>query len=350
MDNHSSSSSSRQELDLREVACLLWRGRAIIAATTLALLLVSAIYAFFSAPVYQTSTILLPPTASGLAQYNMALQLVEDTLGNNRGEKPTTTLLSAQEANRIFLRHLNSDMLRQEFFANTYLPAKNANASESERELLWNRLEKELKIGLPTRTGDAAWLTLEGEDPTVISSWANGYVQAAIVAAREELMADVSALVTVRRQGNREQLAALRKIAAEARTNQIQRVEDALRIAESVGLQDSSSSGNLIIDYKDETMYLRGAKALRAELKGLQQRKDDDPYIPELRERLRVEALLSGINLDPAQLSPAIVDREAEIAVTPIRPQKALILAVSAILGLLLGSGFVILRASLQRR
>lgn len=353
MDNLQTPSNARRELDLHDMACALWRGWRVILGTTVITLLLAALYAFLARPVYQTSVVFLPPSASGVTHYNLVTQLMGETLPSHKPEKKEQlrgiTPLTPLEAYRVFLRHLASDALRQKFFSEVYLPAQGRELTESERERLWVELSKELKITLPAREGDATQLTLKGIAPSVISKWANDYAQTAIVAAREELMDDLAAFVEVRSQSNKGQLEALRKVAAENRNNQIRRVADALKIAESVGLENASASGNLIIDYKDETMYLRGAKALRAELERLEQRKNDDPYIPELTDLLRVDALLSGINLNAEQLSVATVDRAASVPANPVSPQKPLILILGLVVGLVGGAMLVFLRAGLRR-
>lgn len=353
LDNSQNSTHPPRELDLYDMACAVWRNWRIILGVTVITLLLAALYAFLARPVYQTAVAILPPSASGVAHYNLVTQLMGETLpsGNDQDRKGQRgiTPLTPQEAYRVFLRHLTSDALRQTFFSEVYLPAQGREISEGEREQLWLQLNRNMKVTLPSREGDAAQLSFEGTSPQTISKWANDYTQTAIVAAREELMGDLAAFVEVRLQSNKGQLTALRKVASETRANQIKRVEDALTIAESIGLENASASGNLIIDYKDETMYLRGAKALRAELERLKQRENDDPYIPELNNLLRVDALLSGIDLSAERLSVAIVDRAAGVPVSPVRPQKALILLLGLVLGLVISVLGVLLHAGIRR-
>ncbi|VFR50028.1 regulator of length of O-antigen component of lipopolysaccharide chains [plant metagenome] len=352
MDNsHHSTSTSPRELDLQDIACALWGGRKIVASLVLGGTLVAAAYAFLSTPIYRTSVSVLPPTAHGVAQYNIVAQLTGEGIASITARKEIKGIppLTPQDAYRVFLRHLSSDTLRQDFFTNTYLPAQGQNISENQQERLWLKLQDQLTITLPRREGDSAQLFLEGVDPQTISNWANDYTKAAIAAARSELMADLNAAVEVRRQSNERQISALRRVAEKSRTDRIQRVTEALAIADAVGAQPVPPTGNLLIDYKDETLYLRGSNALRAELEQLNERKTDDPYIPELGDMLRADALLSGISLPSEQLAVATVDRIATPPVNPSYPRKGFAIAIGAIVGLILSVLIIVLQGSMRR-
>ncbi|VFR55263.1 regulator of length of O-antigen component of lipopolysaccharide chains [plant metagenome] len=193
-------------------------------------------------------------------------------------------------------------------------------------------------------------MTLEGTDPKLISTWANAFTLKAIELARSELVNDLVTAVDIRKHSNNDQIQALRQVAAETKRDQIARLTDALKIAQAVGLETPPSTGNLITDYKDDTMYLRGTRALQADLERLNARENNDAYIPELSDLLRVQALLNSINLAPENLAVAKVDSAASPPVNPVKPKKTLSLALGVFLGMLLGVGVVIVRKTLAAR
>ena len=345
MANNADNYYPSDEIDLRDLIQTLWFSKILILAITLVITCFAAIYAFSSTPIYQTSVHTLPPTPSGLANYNMASQLTGEAI---RGTVPDTTSgiasLSPQEVYKTFLRHLNSSTIRQSFFDKYYLPAQEKNESESDKQHAWQRLDKELTINLPKKTDEfEASIELEGKNPQIIATWANAYVELALHAANKELLSGLAGEVKIRALSLEDQIATLRQMAKKIRLDRITRVEGALAIAESIGLESPADGAPLIaIDIQGRNtesindgslLYLRGAKALRAELQQLQQRETDDAYIAELPNLLKRQALLKSINLNPDLISVATIDRAAVVPEDPIKPNKRLIVLLGFILG-----------------
>lgn len=342
MTNHTHSTDQHaplpasDEIDLRELALSLWASRLLICAVTLAVALAAAAYAFLSPAIYQSSVQTLPPPASALANYNAGSQLQKAS---------PLPALTPQIAYQTFIRHLSSDSIRMKFFDDVYLPANTSDASEAQRDALWRRMTNEIVVTPPKQGMDVASLTVEGENPTIVADWANQYVQEAITAAREELIGNLTSAVDVAKHVTSEQIKALRTVAATTRKAREARLDDALKIAESIKLEDPPQSGNLITSYSNDNTYLRGARAIRAEIERLRSRDSDDPYIEELPDLLKQEALLSSIDLNPESLAVAAIDRSALVPEDPIKPKKALILALGIVLGGMLGVFAALARA-----
>ncbi len=354
---------SSDEIDLRELAQTLCASKLLIVLITLIVTCAAAAYAFLSTPVYETQVQTLPPTSSGLASYNMANQLSGSAItaitaitGNYEKEGSPSgnavPVITPEEAYKAFLRNVTSVTLHQQFFTNTYLPAKSSTKDRATLERLWTRFNKELIINLPKNLGDDALmkLTLEGQNPQTISNWANQYVQIAIEATQKQLLQNLSSAVHLRLQSIDDQIATLRKIAKADRENSIARLKESLALAESVGLESPPNTGNLITSYTGDTMYLRGAKALRAELNLLEKRGSDDPYISELPNLLKKQTLLRGIDLKPKHLSVAVIDQAASVPENPVKPKKALTLVLGAIIGGILGIFIALIRKILKAR
>src|SRR5690606_16103315 len=125
-----------------------WRSRLLIAAITVVITGCAVIYAFFGTPVYQTTVQVLPPTASGLASYNMASQLTGSAT-NSIVDRSTPAIapLTPEDAYKTFLRYLNSSTVKQRFFELYYLPAQDENGTELQKQRAWERLSEELTVG-----------------------------------------------------------------------------------------------------------------------------------------------------------------------------------------------------------
>lgn len=357
---HTTNTTPPDEIDLRELFLTLWRAKTLILTTTLIVTCMAAGYAFFSPPVYQTSVQILPPTANGLAGYNIASQLTGGAISSAMGRDAASTTgpgipgITPEDAYTIFLRHLNSNTVRQQFLETHYLPAPKEHPAKSLQQAR-KQLDSELTISLPKRAGDVqASITLEGTDPQTIATLANTYMDLAAQAAREDLLAGLAGEVAIRQRSLEIQMATARQIAEKVRQDRIVRLQEALAVAEGIGL-DSPTDGTPLIAINTQNLntesvnsgsllYLRGTKALRSEIQQLHQQRNDDAYIAELPNLKTQKALLDSIDLNPELLSVATIDREAIVPAEPTKPKKALIIALGIVLGGMLGIFAALLR------
>lgn len=353
MEQNVSHNQPPDEIDLRALVQTLWASRILIILVTLAVTCIAAAYAFFSTPIYETYAQTLPPKASDLASYNIGSQLTGVAISgitevnSFTAVPPSIKELTTKDAYSAFLQNLASDTVRQQFFESVYLPAQRTETNQVSKDKLKKQLAKELTITLPTPTkpdDNSAKVRFEGSNPKNIANWADTYVALAVKATQKELLGDLAGEVTTRRQSIDDQISTLRKIALITRQDRIRRLKDALRVAKSIGLEVPANSGNLVTSYTGEMTYLRGAKALQAELDVLEKRNNDDPYISNLSDLLKKQTLLKGIDLTPSHLSVATIDQVALVPVDPVKPKKVLILALGVILGGVLGALIALIR------
>ena len=178
---------------------------------------------------------------------------------------------------------LNSQNLKQDFFVKHYLTHYHPNATALEKEQLFDRFTQQLRISLPRKdTEFETHISFELDDAERSAAWLNQYVEQALSVSRARLLNNLKVQRSEQIRVIESRLALLRNQAKTDNDNRLQRVEDALRIAQGINLEHPSNSGNLITSYSGETMYLRGAQALSAELDLLQRRENFDPYIAEL--------------------------------------------------------------------
>lgn len=191
-----------------------------------------------------------------------------------------------------------------------------------------------------------------------------------------------------------DELAALRAELKTRRTNRIQQLTEAISIAESLGIRKPTSPSAMSdlarggaqvirteVNSRETPLYFMGTEALSAERDALASRKSDDfiePRIAEiqselamlennreveiLRERegedlyltnlaeLREEAArLKGIKLDTDRLRLVRLDQPALDSSKPIKPKKALVLALGFVLGGMLGVFAALVRGLANR-
>src|SRR5699024_276881 len=187
-----------------------------------------------------------------------------------------------------------------------------------------------------------------GHDLTQVTRALNQYTEQLIKTARQELAEDVSRQTTALQSSLQGELTALRKSAAVKRRQTIARLNEALALAESLEMEDPPKRGGMIVNYSGDTAYMRGAKALRNQINLIAQRESDDDFIPKLASLAEQRARLENISFDVDDIRPALIDAPAVEPEHPIKPRKRLIMALSLMLGVILGVFIVLLRQVLK--
>lgn len=335
------STSTEKDIDLYTLASDLWSKKWLILAITFGCTALAVTYSFITSPIYEAEARILPPTPSELTTYNLAAQLAGPALlgvvSNSEAytDYKNATELSPKDAYKIFQHHLASSSIKQKFFNSVYQPALLPSPSPIELENLWNKYEKRLKINFPKTENDTLiTIKLQDENAEKAAEWTNNIIKIAEETAQEQLLNTLKSTIELNKQITKDQSKALREIAETQRENNLKRHEDALAVAKSIKLETPSNSGNLITSYSGENLYLRGSKALEAEIELIKSRKNNDPYILELSDLQKKEALLNSIDIKPEKLKVMTIDKIANKPEKPIKPQKILYLIAGLVAGL----------------
>lgn len=192
-----------------------------------------------------------------------------------------------------------------------------------------------------------------------------------------------------------DELTALRDELKTKRLNRIKELDEAIAIAKSMGInkpatpssltKNSQASGNVVyteITNQQIPLYFMGTKALNAErviltartnddftsdrivaitksLKLLEQnrqveilkaRENEDLFITEIEEDRKEIARLKGLSVDMDKLKLVRIDQQAIEAISPIKPNKLLIVAVGIVLGGMLGLFTALIRSFIRKR
>ncbi len=335
------------EIDLFELAQNLWKQKLLIIGVTLMVTALAAAYAFLSAPVYESKSSILPPRLADIAGYN---------LGRSEVELPEFTI---KKVYSIFSLNIRSEGLRREFFENVYLPTEADSRGVKVKDALWDRFKKELIVTNPDLkvTPDRFEVTVQSVDANRAAEWANMYVERVANKTRQDMADTVSTEISTQVRSKQSRIAVLRESAKKLREDRIARLSEALKVADKVGLQApqvkasrTSSDGELEQFVDGNLMYMRGAKAIRAELDVLQNRKDDDPFIVGLRELENQLDFLAKVSVSPDNVKVFTLDSAAQVAETPIKPKKVLIIALGIMLGGMLGVLIALIRGVQKNR
>jgi len=197
---------------------------------------------------------------------------------------------------------------------------------------------------------------------------------------------------TLSRAQLQDELQALRAELKTRRLSRIMVLDEAIQIAESLGIQkpttpssmsDGQRQGQVVrteINSREIPLYFMGTEALKAEREALSARRSDDfiePRISEIEKELallshnrQVETLekrdnedlylkglaelrqeaaqLKGINFDSSQLQLVRLDQQALVPLSAVKPKKALVIILGLGVGLVFGVFVALLRNILR--
>ncbi|WP_312669612.1 Wzz/FepE/Etk N-terminal domain-containing protein [Stutzerimonas nitrititolerans] len=409
--------NTTDEIDLVELFRALWRQKLLIIGVTLIAAVIAAAYAFLATPYYETRTYLRPVPKSNLDQLN---------------ETGIYKLTPEEAINRV-AGGLSSYDNRLDFFLNNQELFQNIPKRGDSLEqtfAAFNETAFEMLHPDPKKTDNrSAFVGLKLTYPKGMdgASVVNDFVSYVVELERQEIADDLESLINNRlssldmkmeaqranynaskeakiaalleesalnRARLQDELAALREELKTRRTHRIQKLNEAIAIAESLGIRtpttpsamtQSTRSGTQVIrtevTNQEIPLYFMGTEALAAERDALANRESDDfiePRIAEiqselamlennreveiLQERdqedlyltdlaqLREEAArLKGIKLDTERLRLVRLDQLALQSLNPIKPKKAMIIALGLVLGGMLGVFIALVRSLMVR-
>ncbi|BFT62025.1 Wzz/FepE/Etk N-terminal domain-containing protein [Pseudomonas moorei] len=332
------------EIDLIEVIQGLWLQKWLILAIVMLFSLVGGAYALISKPVYEAKAFVIPPTQKDIANFNYG-----------RIKASELAPYSVKNVYDVFLRNLQAESLRRSFFEKYYLPSLNEADRGGSKDSLYARFSNDLTIAPADKNNpDRLSVAMQSNDSTKAVEWVRAYVDMARVLAVEEMVDSVNREAEVRARNLTQQISVLRENGEKTRQDLISQLREALRVAEAIGLEkppiiSGNLSGEVSANMDGELTYMRGSKALLAEIKNLEERKVGDPFIKNLRALQVKLAFYKDLSVSPNDVAVFRIDGPIQIPDKPIKPKKVLILAVSILLGGVIGI-FVAIFRTLHRR
>jgi len=339
MTNTPASMRRTDEFDLFELFVALWAQKLLIISVALVGVLAAATYAFLSKPVYEARVYLLPPTLNEIADFNY---------GRTFGTELTP--FTIKDVYEVFIRNLQSESLRRAFFDQVYLPSLSPSERNESQDLLYSDFLKLLTIGQPTKEQpDRYSVIARGEDPAHTTAWVKDFAERAGAAAEKEMISNITREAEVRVRNLGQQITTLQEAEHRVRQDSITRLREALAVALAIGLENPPIiSGNLSAEVSagmdGQLTYMRGSKALKAEIQNLESRKSDDPFIGSLRALQIKQSFYKDLQVSPSAVSVYRQDGPIEQPDLPIKPKKGLIILLGLFLGCVLGFMIALVR------
>jgi len=316
-----------EELNLFVIWSTLLRRKLLIVGCIATTTMIGVLYVFLATPIYKSEVLLAPPTMTDI----IALNIVGST----------------QTPDQIFAalgENLSSKAIRKGYFFQPDVISKFAPEAKTAQQNLdaFNNFNGSLTYS------KKGVLSLQGIDAALIAETLNEFVRLAAKKTLNNTISDIDAKKSVDISILEHSIDLMKRNLTQARLDQIQERKEALGVAEKLGIHDfrlplasqpvkMNESDSLSLSAMDTPLYLRGTKALKEELRAIQDRKDGAIFVPELRElegRL-LELKLQTINADNIRV--VRIDEAAIAPDKPVEPKRKPIVLGSIILGFLLG-------------
>lgn len=330
-------SFNHEEVNLIDLLSTLWIKKWLILLITSMFMALGITYILLCTPLYEAKVAITPPTTADLSE--IIRHLKKDDPAN--------------EVYSTFKKHLFSESIKKNFFYTTYLPSlSNQKKMQYSNEKLYKKFSKLLSIkGIVDSLSDGVAISMKGSNPEDTVQWIKIYLDLAKKNTLDEIVSNIQMKNHRVIKTLQDKINLYRGIAQAKKSDRIAKLNEAMHIAESIDLKANSvsSSHGVIFDeavYTDPSiMYLRGTKALKAEIYNLAKRNSDDPFTSNLRE---LQGKLNFykhdvITTDRTKLFRS--DGDVDISDFPIEPKKNLILIFSLLLGLGLGTFIVVMRS-----
>lgn len=320
------------DIDIFLIARALWSRVWVIITITLIAGVLGLMYAFLSERVYEAKAYLVPPTQSDIADLN-----------TGRTSRNELTPYSIEDVYRLFLRNLQSESLRQDFFSNEYLPSLTDDQKARPQDVLYAEFSKKLQVH-PVTADEAGRYSVIAQttSPQQAVEWVTDYVKQAAALAAKEITKNVSYEAKVRSRSISQEIDTRRETGESSRGDAIVKLRAALNVAMAAGVKKPTvtfgAAPTAVAGKMDgDVSFLRGVEALNAEIKNLESRSSNDAFIEELRELQAQKSFYDKLAVVSKDFSLFRYDGNVETPLSAVKPKKALVISLALVLGLMLG-------------
>ena len=347
MQSDATNSQYSDDIDIFSIARALRSRVWVIITVTLIAGVLGLMYAFLSERVYEARAYLVPPTQSDIADLNIG-----------RNKKSELTPYSIGDVYRLFLRNLQSESLRQDFFSNEYLPSLSDDQKARPQDALYAEFSKKLLVNPVTADEVGRYsVVVQTTSPQQAVEWVKSYVKQAAALAADEITKNVSYEAKVRSRSISQEIEAKRETGESSRGDAIVKLRAALNVATAAGVQKPivtfGAAPTAVAGKMDgDESFLIGVEALNAEIKNLESRSSNDAFIDELRELQAKKSFYDKLTVVSKDFNLFRYDGNVETPQSAVKPKKALVISLALVLGLMLGvlSAFTLYRLDESRK
>lgn len=325
----------------RDLVSVVIRRKWMVLATILLSIAGFAVYVMFAEPVYRAESTLLPPSQQHIQGLSVD---ISDNV--SEGLKSYTP----EDVYAEFQKNLKSLGLRREFFLKNklidiYVVGDSPDVEVNADEIFTMHFSNAMRMSQDRQNSAFINVSFDNADPEIAAQVLNRYIEFVNKQTVGQLLLDVKAAISTEITRLRHQIDKKLKFAERRKEDTVIALREALQIATALGIKDTSTFPTvmdqngigLVVNTAQVPLYLRGVKALEAEIKVLESRESQEPFATGVRDLQERVAYLEGISTDRGELSAVNVDVPAMEPQRMRSPRVTSLLLLSVILGTVLG-------------
>ncbi|KTD69652.1 lipopolysaccharide biosynthesis protein WzzE [Legionella steelei] len=325
---------NHSEITMNQLLCEFYQHKKTILLVTLLSIALGIIYILVSAPVYQASAHISAPMQGDIVAFNK---------GNLWGDNKTIKPMSVDSVYAVFSKELLSASNKKYFFQEYYLPLlKQKPQNNASLKKLYDAFSKKFSIKIDNKlspgqkaTGVQYDVMMKSTNPEQAAAWVKQFIDLAKERTISSLIGDIEKQRAVVIYQLTHKIDIISRVAKENRTDQIAKLHEALKIAQSAKMNSALMQYTLASE--SNMAYMLGANVLQAQIKNLSERQSDNEFIPDLRTLQSKLDFYSSFVINPKDVAVFSSDGTVEISGTPISPKKEVVIATSILLGLIIG-------------
>ncbi|MDW8847220.1 LPS O-antigen chain length determinant protein WzzB [Erwinia sp. MMLR14_017] len=304
-----------QDFDLLEIISQLWKGKLIIFASMITMLIIGAIYVMTVKEKWISESIITQPSAGQVSTYNNALSILYI---QNIDDKIRLPDLQRQIFNR--------------YTASAYALSGTLGSLEN---------PEEFKVRQATKgKDDPLILTFTGDSAKDAQTRLTHYISELNREVSNDYALDMRTNIFVKLNGLKDSLAAQEKIAQDKKQHRLDVIAQAIKVADAAKINATQLSQAEFLS--DDTLYLLGGPALKSMIanENTKPLELSDYYY----ETQRAYFSLKNLRIDFSKLQNFQYIKKADLPIRRNSPKRALTLAFALVFGAIIGSCIVISR------
>lgn len=330
----------------------------------------AVVYALNASPLYKTELVLRDAPASDLLTFNQpalrtTLQLVSSEKKDESGDpvelsnKPVFELSSGDAF--MGVRAVVRSATARKAFYQTILSSDNPkikkllyNDELTEEQNFAKFLELFSFADSNSKTDQDLFLevTIELGDAELARDLLNDYVDFALLRYENQIRQELGRKVQSQLQLNQSWASSFRDAYESEKARRIALLDEAAAVAVSIGQTKPFYNTNDVVVSSEPPLYMMGELALKREAEQLKQRSNkasEDVFIEGMSAIRGSISTLEDMKVDWESVNFALIDQPALLPIKPIKPRKALIVALGGVGGFMFGLLAALLAAASAR-
>lgn len=308
--------STPESIDLIDLIIQLWKGKVTIIAVTVVMILLAIVYLLVAKEKWTSTAVVTQPDAAQIATYNNALNVIYGSAAPN--------ISDVQQ--RVIGRFNSSFAALSETLDNQEEPEKLTIESSVKGQ------------ALPLQ------VSYVGDSAKNAQAKLAQYIQKVDVEIGEELAGDLKDNIKLQITTLNDSLKTQEKVAVEQKQLRITQISEALKYANEAKI--TSPQVQQATDVTQDTMFLLGSEGLSSMIKNEATRPlvFSGAYYQTKQNLFDIQAL----QIDPKTIHAYRYVMKPNLPIRRDAPKKGLTLVLAALLGGMIGSGFVLGRNAIR--